>query len=283
MTIKQNTPLRYPGGKAKFAPFLKKLFEEFNLVGCDYAEPYAGGAGAALELLYSGYSENIHINDIDIAIYNFWYSAVFHTDELLRLLFDTEVTVEEWKKQKHILNSPDEHSLVQHGFSTLFLNRTNRSGILKAGIIGGQSQEGNYKINERFHKLNLKKRLEKIALFSSKIQVSNLDAINFIVDFDKQAHKKSILYLDPPYYVKGQGLYRNFYDHNDHVTIKNTLEKIRTKWIVSYDNCDEIKKIYKKYRQNEYKINYSAHSKIRGSEIIIFGEKLKKFSGEVFA
>ncbi|HGH3647696.1 DNA adenine methylase [Acinetobacter baumannii] len=269
-----NTPLRYPGGKGKFSPFVKKLMEANNL-SADYLEPYAGGAGVALDLLYSGYCKNIHINDYDIAVFNFWMSITQNTEAFLKLLIDTPVTIDEWHKQKYILSHPEEVSQIEHGFATFFLNRTNRSGILKGGVIGGKHQNGNYKLDVRFHKENLSKRIEKIGKYSSQIQVYNEDALELLKNVDNFLPKNSLIYLDPPYYVKGQGLYRNFYIHENHVRIREVLDNIKTKWIVSYDNCDEIKTIYKKYKQDEYVLNYSAYNKTKGSEVMIYCHKLK--------
>lgn len=267
------TPLRYPGGKAKFAPFVKDLIEANNISG-DYLEPFAGGAGVALDLLFSGYCENIHINDFDIAIYNFWSSVTIHTESFLKLLHDTPVTIEEWYKQKDILDSPEEFSQIQHGFATFFLNRTNRSGILKAGVIGGKNQIGTYKLDARYNKDDLTKRIEKIGAYNNRIKVYNFDALELLSQVDTLLPDNSLIYLDPPYYVKGQGLYRNFYVHEDHVKIRNALDKIHSKWIVSYDNCPEIKEIYTGYHQEDYELNYSAYYKIKGSEVMIYSDKV---------
>lgn len=269
-----HTPLRYPGGKGKFAPFVKKLMEVNNL-NADYLEPYAGGSAIALDLLFAGYCQNVHINDLDMAIFHFWQSITTQTDDFIKLLFDTPVTIEEWYKQKCILDNPQNHSSLEHGFATFFLNRTNRSGILKAGVIGGYKQEGNYKLDARFNKLNLAKRIEKIGTYAKHIHIYNLDALELLSNVDTLLPKHSFIYLDPPYYVKGQGLYRNFYQHEDHIKICQTLHSIKTKWLVSYDNCPEIKKIYAQYRQQDYTLNYSAQQKRLGSEVMIFCNSLK--------
>lgn len=268
------TPLRYPGGKGKFSPFVKDLLKTNNLSG-DYLEPYAGGAGVALDLLFNGFCKNIHINDFDVAIYNFWISATFDTENFLKKLHDTAVTIDQWHKQKHILATPEEHSPLEHGFSAFFLNRTNRSGILKGGVIGGKNQDGNYKLDARFTKEDLAERIEKVGQFSDRINVYNLDALALLNQVDTLLPQDSLIYLDPPYYVKGQGLYRNFYNHEDHVEIRNALDSVKSKWIVSYDNCPEIKQIYQGYHQEDYELNYSAYYKTKGSEVMIYCDSIK--------
>lgn len=268
------TPLRYPGGKAKFAPFVKDLMGVNNLTG-DYLEPYAGGSGVALDLLFNNHCKNIHINDYDIAIFNFWKSVTENTDCFLKLIRDTPVTIEEWHKQKLILANPQDHDHLEHGFSTFFLNRTNRSGILKGGVIGGKNQDGNYKLDARYHKENLSKRIEKIGIFRDRIKIYNLDALELLNSVDSLLPQDSLIYLDPPYYVKGQGLYRNFYMHEDHVQIRKALDTVKSKWIVSYDNCPEIKEIYTGYRQVDYALNYSAYYKVKGSEVMIYCDSIE--------
>lgn len=264
-----NTPLRYPGGKGKFSPFVKKLMRE-NMLTDDYLEPYAGGAGVALDLLFNDCCKNIHINDFDVAVFNFWKSVTEDTELFLKLIKDTEVTIDEWHRQKYVLSTPQEHSQLEHGFATFFLNRTNRSGILKGGVIGGKNQDGNYKLDARYHKENLSKRIEKIGQYSHRIKVYNYDALKLLSMVDDLLPQNSLIYLDPPYYVKGQGLYRNYYIHDDHIKIREALDKVRTKWIVSYDNCDPIKEIYFGYTQKNYDLNYSAYSTSKGKEVMIF-------------
>lgn len=271
--MSRNTPLRYPGGKAKFANFVKDLITLNNLSG-DYLEPYAGGAGVALDLLFNDYCQNIHINDYDQAIFHFWQSVTNDTDHFLEKLWNTPITIDEWHKQKLILSTPEQHTELEYGFAAFFLNRTNRSGILKAGVIGGKNQNGNYKLDARFTKENLAKRIEKIGQYKDRIKVYNLDALELLNKVDQILPQDSLIYLDPPYYVKGQGLYRNFYNHDDHIAIRKALDNLKTQWIVSYDNCTEIKEIYSGYRQEDYELNYSAYYKTKGSEVMIYCNRI---------
>lgn len=275
MAIQYKTPLRYPGGKGKFSPFVKNLMLQNNLNG-DYLEPYAGGAGVALDLLFNGFCKNIHINDVDPAIFNFWKSITYNTEEFLKKLHDTPITIDEWSRQRLILNNPEDSTELEHGFATFFLNRTNRSGILKAGVIGGKNQTGQYKLDARFNKKDLATRIVTIGNFSNNINIYNLDAFELLQQADELLPQNSLIYLDPPYYVKGQGLYRNFYRHDDHVEIQKILTNVYTPWIVSYDNCIEIKEIYADYRQDEYFLNYSASQKVKGSEVMIYCDSLSK-------
>lgn len=248
-----------------------------DLAGGHYMEPYAGGSAVALYLLFNGFAKHIHINDYDPAIYDFWVSVTKFPNELQKLLWDTPVDMDQWLHWRNVLRNGDGFSQVERGFATLFINRTNRSGILKGGVIGGLKQTGNYKLDSRFNKLALANRIQKIADFSSKISIHNEDAYKLLKNCKKILPKKSLIYLDPPYYVQGRGLYRNYYDHEDHQNIANLIqsENFGRNWILSYDNVKEIAKMYKFAKSYKYNLNYSAQTVYVGSEIIIFSESLK--------
>lgn len=270
------SPLRYPGGKGRVADYFKKIFHDNLLYDGTYIEPYAGGASVALSLLFNEYASNIIINDKDIALYSFWFSIINHTEDFLKKLNDTDVSVDNWLKQKQIHNEKDNHSLLDVGFSTFFLNRTNRSGILKAGIIGGKSQSGQWKMDARFNKLDLTKRIEKIALYKNKISIYNLDAINLIENLKNTIDSKSLFYFDPPYYVKGKDLYMNYYSHNDHELVARAISSIqKQKWVVSYDDVEPIQLNYSNFRQKKFQLDYSAgNNNKKGNEIMIFSDNL---------
>ena len=266
------TPLRYPGGKARFAPFVASLMEANGLAGGHYLEPYAGGAGVALELLFHDQASHVHINDFDTAVYDFWVSVTQQPDAILKLLADTPVTIEQWLYWREVLRGKIEVDQVERGFATLFMNRTNRSGVLKGGVIGGLRQDGAYKLDARLKKEVLSKRIIKIAEHASRISVYNEDAFQLLSRCKLFLPEASLVYLDPPYYVKGQGLYRNFYSHDDHVRIAQLLQSTAfgRPWMVSYDNVEEIQEMYKFSAAMTYGLNYTAQVRYVGSEIMFF-------------
>jgi len=273
--MKLYSPLRYPGGKRKLANFIKMVFEKNLLIDGYYVEPYAGGASVALSLLLEEYANKIVINDFDRAIFAFWYAVLNHTDELCRLIFDTKVNLKTWQQQKAIQDKKDRIEILDLGFSTFFLNRTNHSGIIKGGVIGGNNQNGNYKIDARYNKSNLIDRIQRIALYKSRILLYNLDAIVLINTISRSLPQKTLIYFDPPYYVKGKDLYVNHYKHEDHVLVSQMINGIaKHKWIVSYDNAPEIKKLYKLNKKFEYDLNYSAVNATIGSEVIFYHKDL---------
>lgn len=271
------SPLRYPGGKARFAPFIARLMNINGLANGHYLEPYAGGAGVALELLFQGTADHIHINDLDPAIYDFWQAVTTVPDELLRLLNDTPVNIDQWLYWRSVLRGEIQVDLAERGFATLFMNRTNRSGVLKGGVIGGLKQDGAYRMDARMNKSSLALRIEMVALHASCISIYQEDALSLLSRCHEFLPKNSLIYLDPPYYVKGQGLYRNFYEHEDHVKIANLLQKknFSSPWVVSYDNVTEIQTMYKASRSLTYGLNYTAQVRYIGSEVMFSKAGLK--------
>jgi DNA adenine methylase len=271
------SPLRYPGGKGKIANYFKQVFKDNSLYDGVYIEPYAGGASVALSLLFNQYASRIIINDIDRAIYAFWYSVLNKTEKLCQLINNTPLNIDTWKEQKQIQKEKSTQDLLALGFSTFYLNRTNRSGILNAGIIGGIQQKGKWKMNARYTKDDLILRIKRIAQYRDSIQLYNSDAIQLVKSLVTRLPEKSLFYFDPPYYVKGKDLYLSFYKANDHLHIANQISKInRQKWIVTYDNVEPICNLYSDFRQSQFKLSYSAGKANReGSEVMIYSDNIK--------
>ena len=268
------SPLRYPGGKTKIAPLVNAIMKKADIKDGIYIEPFAGGCGVALALLLSDKVKHIVINDMDITIYAFWHSILNDTDEFIELIKKTQVTIEEWHKQKEIFLNKDSNKLLELGFATFFLNRTNRSGILKAGPIGGYNQTGNYLIDARFNKKNLIKRIERISQYKDKISLFNLEIKDFIKTVLPKYKRNAFVYFDPQYFKKGHELYINFFKPEDHETLAKLIKKIKMNWMVTYDNVEEVKSIYKDREQKVYDLNYSLANKGKNSEIIVLSRDL---------
>lgn len=274
------SPLRYPGGKNKLSAFIAHICIENGING-HYVEPYSGGASVALFLLLEGFVNKITINDKDRAIYAFWYSVLNKTDELCDKIKNTEVTIDEWRKQRVVQNKKNAN-LLDLGFSTFFLNRTNRSGIINAGVIGGIEQKGDYLIDCRFNKEDLIERIKKIAARKKDIRLCQKDALELIDIIQKEAVDENVIfYFDPPYYYKASSLYMNHYKDENHKLVSEKIKSISNiRWIVSYDNVAEIKELYSDCEKKEYSFKHSAHSTRVGQEILFFSSNLKKNATE---
>ena len=264
------SPLRYPGGKNRLAPFIAKVCVD-NGITEHYVEPYSGGAAVALFLLFEGFVNRVTINDSDRSIYAFWHSVLNQTDGLCDLIKKVPVTIDEWKKQREIQTNKDNADLIELGFSTFFLNRTNRSGIIKGGVIGGYNQSGKYKLDCRFNKEDLIKRIRMIARYREKITLYNVDAMNIVdVMLANTENTRDILfYFDPPYYVEGHSLYMNYYKKTHHQMVSEKIKQLDdVHWIVSYDDASEIRRLYSDCQTIEYDMFHMAATSKKGKELV---------------
>lgn len=268
------TPLRYPGGKTKLYPYVRDIIQLNHLLGCTYIEPFAGGAGLALKLLLNNIVSRIVLNDIDYAIYSFWISVLEETKQFCDLIEKVPLNVVEWQKQKNIYMNQEEYSRFEVGFSTFYLNRTNVSGVLRGGIIGGLSQEGSYKIDARFNRSDLVSRIKAIAEKKEFIDIYNWNAEEFIVNIIP-TYENSFINYDPPYVKKGPSLYTNSFTKNDHINLSKMIVACQENWIITYDKCDFIQNLYSDFRQEIILLNYSTGKTKKGNEVVIFSNNIE--------
>lgn len=255
---------------------MSKLLRINKLEQRRYAEPFAGGCGLALTLLFEGYVSNIHINDVDSSIWAFWWSVLNDTEELARMVHRTPITVAEWRRQRAIREDNDISDPTRLGFATFFLNRTNRSGIIKgAGVIGGLEQNGKYKLDCRFNRDDLIRRIRRVAKYKTQVHLTRMDALDFLLHVDDELPDSTFLCIDPPYFQKGQGLYTSFYEPDDHGFLANAILACDNPWIVTYDKVGTIGRLYKSRRQYEFDITYSVETKRTGTELLIASKGLR--------
>jgi len=268
------SPLRYPGGKWRIAGFTRRLIELNSISGCRYIEPYAGGASLALSLLFEGTVARICLNDIDPAIFAFWHSLLNQNSKFIDAIDNVDITPEGWRGfRSEYLTLKNKRSfckdeLFRLGFATFFLNRTNRSGIMNAGMIGGKNQEGEWKIDARFNKNELSRRIEKVGHFKNAISIDCSDAVDFMIKVKPKC--EDFIYIDPPYYNAGPSLYYNAYHRNDHAKIRDAITTLTSRWMVSYDSVPDIKKLYSNYKCRYLYLSHTAREFRRGKEILFF-------------
>ena len=271
------SPLRYPGGKNRLAPFIAKVCVD-NGITEHYVEPYSGGAAVALFLLFEGFINHITINDSDRSIYAFWHSVIYQSKDFCKLIKETPVTINEWKIQRDIQANKHDVGLLELGFSTFFLNRTNRSGIIKGGVIGGINQLGQYKMDCRFNKEDLIKRIRMIANHRDRIDLYNVDALQLVdMIMENNDNTENLLfYFDPPYYVEGHSLYVNYYKKSHHQIVSEKIKQLQNiNWIVSYDNAPEIRRLYSDCHRIEYDLNHTAAISKKETELVFISPTIQ--------
>lgn len=268
------SPLRYPGGKTSLLDLTVQVLKDNKLERCTYAEPFAGGGGLALSLLFEGHVRRIILNDLDPAIWSFWHSILNDTDEFVDLLSATPVTMDEWHRQREIHKSGNAANSLELGFSTFFLNRTNRSGVIKGGVIGGKEQKGNYGLDCRFPTDALIHKIRRISRYKESIELFNLDGEEFLNKVDG-TRTKLLFFIDPPYFHKGAGLYTNFYTPADHASLASTITALEDRWVLTYDLTPEIQSLYADFDQYEFGINYSVSTKRVGTELFVPSSRIK--------
>ena len=267
--MKFHSPLRYPGGKSRLAPLIKELISKACLKNPTYIEPFAGGAGAAMSLLLDGAVSQVVINDLDRAVYSFWRAVKTDSYTLIKMITDTQITIEERNRQLAIYQSEKRYS-VELAFAALFLNRVNRSGIITGGPIGGYEQNGSWKLDARFNKRAIAERIANISNRKDSIVVYNKDAITFIDKYMPRYEANAFVYFDPPYYNKAKRLYKNSLTHEDHVRIsERILGCVDCHWLLTYDDVAEIRVLYADRGIRRFDLNYSAANKGKASEIIV--------------
>lgn len=268
------SPLRYPGGKTQLAPFVVELLTTNQLLGGVYAEPFAGGAGLAWRLLLAGRVSEVWLNDIDPAVHALWASVIERPEQLCDRIASTPINMDEWARQRKAHDSP-RSSLIDRGFAALFLNRTNRSGIILGGVIGGKDQQGDYKLDCRFNRTELIAKVRRIALYKDVIRLSNLDAAQCIRSWNKSLPKRALLNIDPPYYVQGKELYTNFYRPEDHAMLARLIRQLSCPWMLTYDDAPDVERLYAGLPVYRKSLMYSAQVKRRANELLVLSPRLK--------
>jgi DNA adenine methylase len=271
--MKNASPLRYPGGKWRLASYFTRLLELNKLTDAVYVEPYAGSASLALSLLFEGRVRRVHLNDLDPAIHSFWDSVLAHNQEFQDRIAAVPVTPEEWTFQKSIYARGSPSGAFDLGFATFFLNRTNHSGILNGGMIGGKEQSGDWLLDARFNRRELIRRVRRIGAFKDRIEVTGVDAAKLLQK--RRFGTNAIIYLDPPYYTKGKQLYLNAYRPEDHEGVRDIVLSLRHPWVVSYDDVRPIRVLYRGIHSRSIELLHTARSARTGREVMFFSPGLR--------
>ncbi|WP_369367027.1 DNA adenine methylase [Streptomyces sp. CG4] len=268
------SPLRYPGGKARLAGYIKHLIDSQHPRPTHYSEPFCGGAGAALKLLTDGTVDHIHLNDADPGIAAFWRCVFTMTSEFAELVRAAEVTIDSWRRAANTYASPLGKDDLDLGFATFFLNRCNRSGILRARPIGGYEQKGKWKIDARFNREGLAERIELLGSYRDSVSLSQQDGRQHIQDLEALG-ENVLAYVDPPYLVQGDRLYMDSLSSEDHTELSSVLSGSPIKWFLTYDAESRItESLYPDHRCMQFEISHSAQVRHLGVEYAVFSKDL---------
>ncbi|WP_213816244.1 DNA adenine methylase [Glaciihabitans sp. dw_435] len=262
------SPLRYPGGKTALFKLADSLLKKNGLGKSTYAEPFAGGGGLALSLLFEGAVRRIVLNDIDAGIYSFWDAVLNHNEQFVDMIEHTPVTMAEWHRQREVYRTAGQDPSLELGFATFFLNRTNRSGVIKGGVIGGLEQSGDYLLDCRYPTDSLVEKIRRIARYRNSISIHQEDGLDFLTGMSTR-NDRVVYFIDPPYFRKGSGLYTNFYTPEDHSALARTISGLEQPWVLTYDFTPEIQELYPDFAQYAFNLNYSASIKRVGTELLI--------------
>lgn len=262
------SPLRYPGGKAKMAPFLEAVIKSQPKRPAVYAEPYAGGAGAAFHLLMNEVVDTIALNDLNDGVASFWRALFWETERLTQAITEIPVDLVTWHRQREIYLDADADPFSR-GLATFVLNRTNRSGILSARPIGGLEQTGRWKIDARFNKPSLVDRINALAEYRDNVRISQVDGKQFLADLDR-ARESVFFYVDPPYLKQGEDLYLANMTFSDHLDLARTLQRLRSPWVLTYDRDDRVPdELYTKHACADFTISHTAAQQHIGNEYLV--------------
>jgi DNA adenine methylase len=260
-----HSPLRYPGSKRKLLKYFDKVLSFNNMAPQILVEPFVGGGSVFLHFLLNKNTKKIIIADKDILIYSFWKTLFCECSHLIRFIKSVKVNLNTFDRYRTISDNPNKHSITTLAEACLFLNRTSFSGILNsgAGPIGGRRQTSQYKIDCRFGRENLIKKIEKIAAFRNRVTVlccDWADTINYAIKSLKYPPNEILFYLDPPFYKKADQLYRHFFEERDHEILRNTVIGLKQSWILSYDKARQIEKLYSNSKSLHVQAPYSINS-----------------------
>ena len=261
------TPLRYPGGKSALADFVWHTMELSGCTEIPYCEPFAGGAGVAMNLLLQGKVKSVILNDLDTGIYSIWYAIFNDTEWFIEAINNTEITLAVREQQKKVYNELKNFDAYSHdlAFATFFLNIVNYSGILTGGPIGGKEQKGKYKLDCRFNKQSLIDKIKEIAKYRDNVQLFHMDAVELLKN-----QSNIFVFADPPYWQAGDMLYEASVEHSKLAKVLCELKDIH--WIATYDNNINVANVYEEYGAHSklFELQYSASRKRKELECMFY-------------
>ena len=266
------TPLRYPGGKTWLFEYVKEFLHFHELESKIVVEPYAGSASISVGLLRGNLMKEAYIGEKDPIIVSFWNAVLTRNDELVEYISTLEVTMETWFALKKYLSptSTTNYDIVEVAGAFLFYNRTNYSGIIKGGPLGGKKQLSPYKLDCRFNKERIIERIRGLKGLYGRLHIVESDGLVFMQEMSSKFPEDSFFYVDPPYYGAGKDLYRFYFTDMEHESLSDFLTNLDPPWLLSYDNAEFIRNLYQMRTKFPVYTDYqSGHLKREVKELLI--------------
>lgn len=257
---------RYPGGKSKIKFEILSLLNNFfqSNPSAQYREPFFGGGSIGLNLLKTQNISSIWINDFDSGIAAIWTVVLNNPEELKDKINSYIPSVNDFFKFKEELKNNKFSDIIELAFKKIVIHQISYSGLgtKSGGPLGGIDQESKYKINCRWSAKTLNKNIDNInkLLKTTKIINNSCTDLDF-EDVIEDNLNHSILYLDPPYYLKGTELYQCAFSESDHIRLSKALQNTGNSWVLSYDDQPEIRKLYNWANIKELDLNYTINTK----------------------
>jgi len=268
---KITSPLRYPGSKATFLKVVLEFIEVHGLKGREIVEPYAGSGIVSLSLVAKNLVSHATLVERDPLLYSFWKAVFEHTDALLSSIEEINVNMDTWHELRVLLKHkiPEDKLIPDLALACLFFNRTNFSGVLHSGPIGGKNQSSDYKLDCRFNKKDIISRIRQISSLRDGVSVKFGDALEFLQKANIQNNEKRFFYVDPPYFKQGRKLYRYYYKVIDHKRLYDILSVATFPWLLSYDKHEFIELLYDGFPQVHQSFRYMSRTPKNENELVV--------------
>ena len=258
--LKNISPLRYPGGKTRACKILDQIISEhFNISNFDtLLSPFFGG-GSFEFFFQNKYNHQLCVNDKFTPLSNFWTQVKKDKTTLCAELRKIDVVSKDdfIKYRNSVILEKD---ILQQAKQYFILNRCSFSG---ATLSGGFSEEASVK---RFTDNSIKK-IEQLNL--DNMEMYNYDFEYFLQEYSKAS---TLIFLDPPYFLEKKsklyGKNGDLHENFDHDKLFQIL-KMKKNWILTYNNCEYIKTLYKDFTIFEVDWKYGMNKTKKSSEIVI--------------
>jgi len=261
-SVPQRSPFRYPGGKTWLIPTVRQWLKQENKIVKELIEPFAGGGIVSLTAVFEKMAEQITMVEMDEEIAAVWEVILNEKNNwLAEKIYSYDLTHANVKAE---LENPNKE-LQDIAFCTILKNRVFHGGILAKGsgmIKNGENGKG---IASRWYPKTLRNRILAINYVKDKIKFISGDAFKILEQ--SLNNSDAYFFIDPPYTIAGKRLYTHFYI--DHERLFKLTSQLKGKFMLTYDDTTEIRKLADKYHLQYTTIPMKTTLHFEKNEIII--------------